>query len=118
MRKNKGIDDVKRLAILEEYLQSDCGKFPIEKKHGLSSGSIRNWLRIFALEDKYSNEGMKKEEIDQPSSDEEIATLKLRIKQLEAEIKNVEMARDAYDFMISLAEDKYHIPVRKNSDAR
>ena len=47
MRKNKGIDDSKRLSFLHEYLKSDRTSYMFEKENGLSSGSISRWLCIF-----------------------------------------------------------------------
>lgn len=49
---------------------------------------------------------------------EEFTCLKLRIKELESALKQAQMARNAYDCMIDLTEEKYQIAVRKNSDAR
>jgi len=55
---------------------------------------------------------------DDICSEEDITSLKLRIKQLESDLKRAEMARDVYNCMIDLAEEKYHIKVRKNSDVK
>ena len=122
MRKNKGIEDSHRLEILEEYLQSSSGKRTIEKIYGLSSGTIRNWLRIFALEDKVQGADMVKQEAELQEvtcrEREEMLSLKLQVKQLETSLRQAEMARDAYECMIKLAEEKYHIPIRKNSAAK
>jgi hypothetical protein len=41
-----------------------------------------------------------------------------RIRELEIELRKTEMARDAYDEMIRLAEQYYNIPIRKKSDAK
>lgn len=51
-------------------------------------------------------------------SEDEVLRLRLRIKELESQLYQAEMARDAYDYMIDLAEQRYHIRVRKNSDAK
>ena len=51
-------------------------------------------------------------------TEEELLRLRLRIKELESQLYHAEMARDAYDYMIDLAEQRYHIRVRKNSDAK
>lgn len=120
MRTTNGKNDCQRLEILHDYLCSSSSKLSIEKKYGLSHGTIRHWLRIFALPDKTAFEEMaKKSPAKQDvSSPEDITSLKLRIKQLESTLKEAEMARDAYDCMIDLAEDRYHIKVRKNSDAK
>ena len=47
-----------------------------------------------------------------------IHELERKIKSLEIELKQSNMARDAYDCMIDLAEKTYNIPVRKNSGAK
>lgn len=46
-------------------------------------------------------------------TEEELLRLRLRIKELESQLYHAEMARDAYDYMIELAEQRYHIRVRK-----
>ena len=51
-------------------------------------------------------------------TEEELLRLRLRIKELESQLYHAEMARDAYDYMIDLAEQRYHTRVRKNSDAK
>lgn len=122
MRKNKKIDDQIRLEILNSYLHGTKGKYTLEKENGISIGSIRHWLRIFGLEDKPLPFQMKAKDVstsaEDVSSEEDITSLKLRIKQLESDLKRAEMARDVYNCMIDLAEEKYHIKVRKNSDVK
>ena len=41
-----------------------------------------------------------------------------RIRELEIALRQTEMARDAYDEMIRLAEQYYNIPIRKKSVAK
>ena len=41
-----------------------------------------------------------------------------RIRELERELRKTEMARDAYDEMIRLAEQYYNLPIRKKSVAK
>lgn len=122
MRNNKKIDDHIRLEILNSYLHGSKGKYTLEKENGISRGSIRNWLRIFGLEDKPFPLNMKDKAVttgtEDVSSEKDIASLKVRIKELESELKRAEMARDVYNCMIDLAEEKYHIKVRKNSDVK
>ena len=52
------------------------------------------------------------------SLEEEIAALRHALRLKEAELKQAQMARDAYETMIEIAEEKYAIPIRKNSDAK
>lgn len=41
-----------------------------------------------------------------------------RIRDLEIALRKTEMARDAYDEMIRLAEQYYNLPIRKKSAAK
>lgn len=118
------MDDAKRLALLEEYLSSASLKTTFEKEKGLSRGSISSWLRNFAIEDKpqivkvvlpMSTDNDNRMMVD---PDSEIARLRQELKAKDLELKRVTMARDAYEKMIEIAEEKYAIPIRKNSDAK
>ena len=63
---------------------------------------------------------MSSKELNQTEQElhDRIRELEQKIKVLEVELKSSNMARDAYDCMIDLAEKTYNIPVRKNSDAK
>ena len=50
--------------------------------------------------------------------DDDRDALLRRIRELEIELRRTEMARDAYDEMIRLAEQYYNIPIRKKSGAK
>ena len=124
MRQFGEMTDEKRLALLKEYLSSGKSKTAFEKEKGLSQHSISNWLRTFAVEDKpvvlmtqATVMGMatapEKEELLQ-----EIARLKQELRLKSLDLKRTEMARDAYERMIVLAEERYGIPIRKKSDAK
>ena len=123
MRQNKDMDDSKRLSLLEEYLSSTLLKTTFEKEKGLAKGSISRWLISFAIEDKPTivnvalpmNKENDKTELLNP--DDEIVRLRQELKAKEQELKLATMARDAYERLIVIAEEKYAIPIRKNSDA-
>lgn len=124
MRQNKDMDDAKRLSILQEYLSSPSLKTTFERERGLHKGAISNWLRNFAIEDKpqlvkivvpMSTDNDSQVMLD---PDSEIARLRQELKAKDLELKRVTMARDAYEKMIEIAEEKYAIPIRKNSDAK
>ena len=124
MRQNKDMDDSKRLSLLKEYLSSTLLKTTFEKEKGLAKGSISRWLISFAIEDKptivnvalpMSKENDKTELLN---PDDEIVRLRQELKAKEQELKLATMARDAYERMIVIAEEKYAIPIRKNSDAK
>ena len=124
MRKNGDMTDEKRMALLQEYLSSGMSKYSFEKEKGLSHKSISNWLRIFAVEDKSVAcmpqpvvTDMKKD----PNTEEllqEIDRLKQELRLKSLDLKRTEMARDAYEQMILLAEERYGIPIRKKSGAK
>ena len=124
MRQNKDMDDSKRLSLLKEYLSSTLLKTTFEKEKGLAKGSISRWLISFAIEDKPTivnvalpmNKENDKTELLNP--DDELVRLRQELKAKEQELKLATMARDAYERMIVIAEEKYAIPIRKNSDAK
>ena len=113
MRQNKRRDDSKKLSLLEEYLSSTLLKTTFEKEKGLAKGSISRWLTSFAIEDKPTivkvalpmSKELDKTELLNP--DDEIVRLRQELKAKELELKLATMARDAYERMIVIAEEKY-----------
>jgi len=109
------------LAILREYLTSDMSKGAICRKYGLNRNWVYTNLIKFAISDKKDGTAMKKlsgnVSAEETYRDDERDTLLKRIHELEIELRRTEMARDAYDEMIRLAEQYYNIPIRKKSGA-
>ena len=124
MRDNRGMTDEKRLALIQEYLSSGKSKYQFEREKGITKCSISYWLRIFAIEDKPdvvihqpAVTDMKKDP-DKEELLQEISRLKQELRSKSLELKRTEMARDVYERMIVLAEERYGIPIRKKSDAK
>ena len=123
MRQVREMTDEKRLAFVEEYLSSGKSKNAFEKEKGLSQHCISNWIRTFAVEDKpvlssqVAVTDMKKDP-DKEELLQEIARLKQELRSKSIDLKRTEMARDAYERMIVLAEERYGIPIRKKSGAK
>lgn len=124
MRQRKGLTDEKRLAFVEEYLSSGKPKSSFEKENDLANGSISKWIRTFAVEDnavviipRSAVTDMEKDP-DKEELLQEIARLKQELRSKSIDLKRTEMARDAYERMIVLAEERYGIPIRKKSDAK
>ena len=124
MRQRKEMTDDKRLALLNEYLSSGKSMWRFQKEKGLGNATISKWLRTFAVENKpgipqsqaavtYMKKDPDKEELLQ-----EIDRLKQELRLKSLDLKRTEMARDAYERMIVLAEERYGIPIRKKSDAK
>lgn len=59
-----------------------------------------------------------KKEADKEELLQEIARLKQELRSKSLDLKRTEMARDAYERMIVLAEERYGIPIRKKSGAK
>ena len=123
--------DEKRMALLQEYLSSDKSKTSFEQENGLTHSTIYRWLRIFAVEDKPAVQprtaaspprqivvtDMKKEP-DKEDLLQELARLKEELRSKSLDLKRAEMARDVYERMIAIAEERYGIPIRKKSGAK
>ena len=124
MRQVMEMTDEKRLALLNEYLFSGKSKRRFEKEKGLWNGCISRWLRIFAVEDKLVDSDPQaavtdmKKDPDKEELLQEIDRLKQELRLKSLDLKRTEMARDAYERMIVLAEERYGIPIRKKSDAK
>ncbi|MEG0579464.1 MAG: hypothetical protein RR313_12065 [Anaerovoracaceae bacterium] len=119
MRTIKNLTDVDRLALLEEYLSCDLSFFLFERKYSLSRGRIKAWLRIFGMEDKPKLITMpSKESPSKETLRKEVESLQLELNRMKFDLKQAQMARDAYNCMIDLAEEQFKIPIRKKSGAK
>ena len=110
------------LEILREYLTTYQSKRSICRKYGLDPNWVSRNLIKFAVGDKKDGIAMKKlpgnVSVEKTYRDDDRDALLKRIRELEIELRRTEMARDAYDEMIRLAEQYYNIPIRKKSGAK
>ena len=110
------------LEILREYLTTYQSKRSICRKYGLDPNWVSRNLIKFAVADKKDGIAMKKlpcnVSVEKTYRDDDRDALLKRIRELEIELRRTEMARDAYDEMIRLAEQYYNIPIRKKSGAK
>ena len=110
------------LEILREYLTTDQSKGAICRKYGLNRNWVYTNLIKFAVADKKGGLPMKKlpgnVSIGKNYRDSDREDLLRRIRELEIELRKTEMARDAYEEMIRLAEQYYNLPIRKKSVAK
>ena len=110
------------LEILREYLTTYQSKRSICRKYGLDPNWVSRNLIKFAVADKKDGRAMKKlpgnVSVEKTYRDDDRDALLKRIRELEIELRRTEMARDAYDEMIRLAEQYYNIPIRKKSGAK
>ena len=110
------------LEILREYLTTNQSKRSICRKYGLDPNWVSRNLIKFAVADKKDVIAMKKlpgnVSVEKTYRDDDRDALLKRIRELEIELRRTEMARDAYEEMIRLAEQYYNIPIRKKSGAK
>lgn len=110
------------LEILREYLTTYQSKRSICRKYGLDPNWVSRNLIKFAVADKKDGIAMKKlpgnVSVEKTYRDDDRDALLKRIRELEIELRRTEMARDAYDEMIRLAEQYYNITIRKKSGAK
>ena len=110
------------LEILREYLTTNQSKRSICRKYGLDPNWVSRNLIKFAVAVKKDGIAMKKlpgnVSVEKTYRDDDRDALLKRIRELEIELRRTEMARDAYDEMIRLAEQYYNIPIRKKSGAK
>ena len=113
----KYFDEVIRLHYEEGY-----GEDRISQLLPIGHTTASRWIAIFAKEKgKISGQiDMQKPQETASSSQEkdEIAKLKARVKELEAQLVRAEIKAEAYDEMINVAEAKFRIPIRKKAGAK
>lgn len=107
-----------------EMHNNGCSIRTIQKKINLKEDTIRRWIRNFAEENKrstMSKDNSQKtgpESIEDNSKVTDIRELKLRISQLEKQLKEEKLRADAYDMLIAIAEEDFKIPIRKKGGAK
>lgn len=112
MRNNRGLDDSQRLSIIEEHLLG-ASKYSLVKKYKLcNSQIILKWMRIFGVEPPQKEMVMNKS-AETESLLKELEAAKRENKLLKARLKRAEMAEQAWSLMIEVAEERWHIPIRK-----
>ena len=116
--------DEQRLALVSEYLSSGKSKDRFQKEKGLGNSTLSRWIRIFAVENEpveMKSQVAVTDMTKDPDKEEllqEIARLKQELRSKSIDLKRTEMARDVYERMIVLAEERYGIPIRKKSGAK
>jgi len=117
MKKSKDVTDDFRFQIIQEYL-AGASKYSLKKKYNLCDcARIRQWMIKFGIEDP--NPPLKSfKDMSKTNESSEIAELQKQIKQLKASLAQSNMKVDVLDTMITLAEKKFQIPIRKKSGTK
>lgn len=99
---------------IKKMYDSGMSTRAIGRAIGLSKSTISSRIAKFAI---------KSEEHDMPQTDNKTTPVieqdaQARIAELEAKLRMAELARDAYDEMINVAEAKFNISIRKKAGAK
>ncbi len=84
------------------------------KKLDVSRSTLYRWMTIFAEDTSKRPIIMQNTDSSTPIPQDAQA----RIAELEEKLRMAELARDAYDEMINVAEAKFNIPIRKKAGAK
>lgn len=101
-----------KLRVVEEYLSGSFTKYSICKKYDIDMSTFSPWLRTFAP-DSYDPSDMAKQD-----ENEQIKELKRLLRQKELELTETRMRADFYQEMVDVAEDMFHIEIRKKAGTK
>jgi transposase len=105
-----------RRKVVEEILSGSIHAAGAVRKYGIAnSGMVASWKRWYLKNHDIVPKGTPMEE--EPKTPPDTAE-QAQIKALQDALKLAELKIAALETMIDLAEDKYKIPVRKNSGTR
>ena len=109
-----------RKEVVREYLTTQCSKAYLRRKYGIgSSNIIMHWVKKYGPSDYLSPiKAPTKSEDVMAKETPEIKQLKQRIKQLEQQLEDAKLLRDAYSMMIKTAEEELKIPIRKKFNTK
>ena len=100
--------------MIREHLNG-ASKYSLVKKYNLSQiKCISDWMLKFGIDEKSKrkpNYFMSSPEKKVES--EELCELRMENKRLKLELEEARLAATAYDTMIDVAEEMFHIPIRK-----
>lgn len=111
-----------RLSLMKEYLLSGQTIPAFCKAHGLAANTLLSWLDRHNCTETSSITYLMKKKAQLSSKEspvnEELLKLCREKKQLEKLLEESKLRTLACETLIDLAEQTYHIRIRKNSDAK
>jgi transposase-like protein len=106
-----GINEVKKEAIIAEYLTSKISYRKLEIKYGIDFRVIHSWVI------KYQGKKPNPRTLSKLKKEEE-APLPVEVKQLQAELRKAQLHNKLLNAMIDIAEDQLKIDIRKKSGTK
>ena len=92
---------------IREYLSNSDRRKTFERRNGLSLGTLSRWMKMYEIEDPKMQKSIIDPQLIHKSN-----------RQLQRDLDTTKMLHEACEVLIDLTEQTYHIPVRKNSDAK
>ena len=123
-KKRHHYSEEERLSILRDYYSSGMSMYACVQKYHMSTNSILiRWKKEYKSHPEFVSLQSEPKELDMANRDkesykEEIAQLKKRNKELEKALAFSKLETEARDLMISIAEEQFNIPIRKNAGAK
>lgn len=110
-----------KLSFIKQYLESGKSKTSFCRPLSFTVGSLNLWLSHYGNPDLAQiNKTMN--DLGIPSDEsllrEEVISLRKQLQAVEKHLKEEKLKNMANELIIDLAERKYHIRIRKNSDAK
>ena len=119
-KKHHRYSEEERLSILRDYYSSGMSMYACVQKYHLSTDPLLiKWKKLYESHLEIVSLHPEAEELDMANRDkesykEENAQLKKRNKELEKSLAFSKLETEARDLMISMAEEHFNIPIRKN----
>lgn len=111
-KREKYYDEVIRLHYTEGVQLCELNKLiPVNSK------TIQNWISNFAAEQKDKRLRMKAHESQSPVVSTDVEQLQAELAKLKKELEYEQLKSAAYNEMINVAEEQFHISIRKKAGA-
>jgi transposase-like protein len=107
--------DIKKAAVVAEYLTGSLSYRELVAKHGCSLGSLHRWIKQY---EQTMDETPLKERIDLLIDEDSGEAMPSDVKTLQAELRKSRLHNKLLKEVITIAEEELSTPIRKNYGTR
>lgn len=113
-------EEIDRMNAVLDILRGSVTPEEVRKMYDMTSiNSVYTWIGKYVSQEKVlSLEEQSEEDMAGKSKDDQIRDLKAQLRQAKKEAEVEKLRAEAYDTMITLAEQTFNIPVRKKSGTK
>ncbi len=114
------LNDEDRMQLVSEILSGKSTPEQVQKRYNIVSvNSVYTWIGKHVSQLKLSSLPEESDDdMANKSKEDQIKELKAALKQAQKKAELAELRADAYNKMITLAEDAFNIPIRKKSGTK